>query len=711
MRNFARLQTFWFSAKITNSTISQMPWITASLIGITTAAALVQLAPAQAAVLSNWEFDPTSQELEMVVPGGTTPRYFLAAEPARIVVDLPNTEIGTVALQQTYGGAVREIRIAQFEPGVTRIVLELAPGTILAPQQVELRQVGAAATSEGQPGDRWVLRPLLATDAPVPIASATPAEPTVSATAPEATNASAAPDVLPPLEPGALEIPVELSSSEPTSASDAPATAAPPAELPPADTAIAPDSFPTPTVTLPDADLPVVEASETEASETEVAETEATETEVAETEASETEATETEASETGGVEAAAAETERIEAEAAEVDSEEAAADLDVAAAEIPAEPEREMEAEEPDPQPETEAAQEPELEPEQAAAASEPTPNLAVEEPEPEPIAHVPAPAATQAPTEEEPAMPEVALEPTTSQSITSPPAPRLAIPSEAGAAIDRSAMVSVPPLAAPEQHAPLSSPPASDSPPARLQASPPAQLSPSELATLPSERASVQSPAPAPSTNNLVEFGQPLPESAFSSLPAVSPSVGLPPAITTAPGSVPMATDAADRILLPSGTVLSLRYPGETTIELAAGQSRQEVLVLAEAVRDQAGNVVLPEGTYVIGRFETQENMSQFVAQAVSVQGQNLLVNAQSDNLLETQQGGLLRNSALGVAAGLVLGGLTGVGLIPAIAAGAATGAGSAYLTSPEIATIQPNQVVEVRLVDDLMARSTLVP
>jgi hypothetical protein len=121
------------------------------------------VAPAQAATLSSWAFDPATHQLEIVVPQGTTPRFFLVAEPARIVLEIPNAEIGSVPMQQSYAtGAVRQIRVSQFQPGVSRIVIEMSPAAVFAPGQAELTQISSDSS-----GDRWVLRPLLAEEAPI----------------------------------------------------------------------------------------------------------------------------------------------------------------------------------------------------------------------------------------------------------------------------------------------------------------------------------------------------------------------------------------------------------------------------------------------------------------------------------------------------------------------------------------------------------------
>ncbi|MBW4659147.1 MAG: AMIN domain-containing protein [Drouetiella hepatica Uher 2000/2452] len=216
-------------------------------------APLVLAAPARADAL-DWTYSPTTQQLEITVSGGT-PRYFLAAEPARIVLDLPNTEVDPIATEQNYStGAIRQIRIAQFQPGQARLVMELAPGTVLAPGQVELRRVN---------GDRWVLRPLLvgetaatretavtretatlppAASGSVPRTIATPsmvfpgAAPSTSATpTPASSDAS-----LPPLEPGALAIPVEVPPAEsPGTPAAVPSSPAPSSPAPSSSEAIA----------------------------------------------------------------------------------------------------------------------------------------------------------------------------------------------------------------------------------------------------------------------------------------------------------------------------------------------------------------------------------------------------------------------------------------------------------------------------------------
>jgi hypothetical protein len=570
MRNTSSTSRFWFKAGLGLS-LATLPWSTVMGLGTTTIAVLLSSA-VQAATLSNWEFDPSTQQLAVTVPGGTTPRYFLAAEPARIVLDLPNTSVGTVPLAQSYGGPVRDVRVAQFSPDVTRIVLELAPGTVLAPGHVELQQVDAGT----EQGDRWVLRPLLAGDSAVAAADV------------PAGNMSAEP----PLEPNATAIPVEpppeMAAALPTPEAIVAPTASPAVSVPP------------PTVAVPTA-APDEAAAEIQ-SESDQA------------------------------------TERNHAQQGSGDG----SDL----VRLPG-----PTADAVSPAPERSAPPSPSIEP----SLPQPSQPLAQSAPE----------APLQFPTPTTPG--EFPTDPLTTTpggaTVTVPPLNAAPTNEPSDAATDQAPDASE--TAERDQMDEADAPPAASAP-----------IAPSPAAPAP------VTPAPT-AAGSVLEFGQPLPQMTRANTPTSS------------------------QVILPSGTVLNARYTGETPLELAEGESRQEVLVLAETVHDEVGNVVFPEGSFVIGRFEKRDDDSHFIAQAISLQGQSILVNAQSE---QNSRGGLLngnllRNSALGIAAGAVLG-VTGIGLIPAIAAGAATTAASSFLlpSGGSSNVIQPDQVLEVRLTQDLV-------
>lgn len=180
-------------------------------------ATLLATTVAEAGQLNQWRYDETTQQVELTISDETTPRHFLMAQPARIVVDLPNTQVGDVPVEQMLSGAVRSVRVSQFQPDMARVVIELSPDAVLASGQVEVQQ-----TADGH----WVIRPLLAGSpsesvAIAPRSEPVPPPPTVQATSPT-TQVEAAPmptaateasvdaetNTLPPLEPGAIELSV-----------------------------------------------------------------------------------------------------------------------------------------------------------------------------------------------------------------------------------------------------------------------------------------------------------------------------------------------------------------------------------------------------------------------------------------------------------------------------------------------------------------------
>lgn len=167
------------------------------------AIALLISTPAIAAPLETWRFDPNTNQLEVTVPAGITPRYSLMAQPTRLVLDLPDTQVAGVNPRGAFSGAVREVRVSQFQPNIARIVLELAPNTELSNPQAQLQPV--KSTEQGQNRStsasvRWTLRPMLATSAnskaalnAVGLVQAAPVQTSESQTATAQTSAPASP--------------------------------------------------------------------------------------------------------------------------------------------------------------------------------------------------------------------------------------------------------------------------------------------------------------------------------------------------------------------------------------------------------------------------------------------------------------------------------------------------------------------------------------
>jgi hypothetical protein len=249
-------------ASLTGALTGKIPhWLGVGTVAIATV--LIAAPPVAAGQLNQWRYNEATQQLDLTLSSPTTPRYFLLAQPARIVVDLPNTQLGQVPGEQITQGAVKSVRVSQFQPDLVRVVLELAPETVLAEGQVALQQTDPLV---------WAVRPLLAGEhdaetaaemvesppmaiappAPTAVPDPLPLPPTPQvwqsdglATAMESTGEEETPeeaDGLPPLEPGAIVLNVQPPATE----EEAPQAEAPLPDLnvPSLGAAIAPLSSP-----------------------------------------------------------------------------------------------------------------------------------------------------------------------------------------------------------------------------------------------------------------------------------------------------------------------------------------------------------------------------------------------------------------------------------------------------------------------------------
>lgn len=186
--------------------------------------------------------------------------------------------------------------------------------------------------------------------------------------------------------------------------------------------------------------------------------------------------------------------------------------------------------------------------------------------------------------------------------------------------------------------------------------------------------------PAAAPQQRTLT-FGEPLPRGRLNA---------------------PVQAAAGANVLLPAGTELSLLYPGDRALRLQPKPSRQEVLLLQGGILDNRGNTIVPANTPVIGRFETTNLGSRFVVEAISLNGRNIPLLAQSEPVggrrQEPTDRSVFRNTGIGGLAVFLLTGFSGIGLL----AGAAAGVATTYVAAPQPATIQPGQILQVQLTED---------
>lgn len=118
--------------------------------------------PAEAGTLQSWQFDRSQNRLEFITDEAVQPRAQLLPNPTRIVIDLPNTTLERSLITEPIGGQIRNLRIGQFDRTTTRLVVELAPGFTLDPQQVKVSPISL---------NHWVVE--LAEVQPLPTAPTT----------------------------------------------------------------------------------------------------------------------------------------------------------------------------------------------------------------------------------------------------------------------------------------------------------------------------------------------------------------------------------------------------------------------------------------------------------------------------------------------------------------------------------------------------------
>lgn len=124
----------------------RFPWLL--LLPSCLSVSLISVA-AQAGELASWRFDPTQNQLMFTTEGGgVQPKAQMIFNPTRVVIDLPGITLSRPTINQQLRNGLRELRVGQLDNRTTRIVIEVAPGYTLDPEQVKFR--GARA-------DQWTV--------------------------------------------------------------------------------------------------------------------------------------------------------------------------------------------------------------------------------------------------------------------------------------------------------------------------------------------------------------------------------------------------------------------------------------------------------------------------------------------------------------------------------------------------------------------------
>ncbi|MDJ0556781.1 MAG: N-acetylmuramoyl-L-alanine amidase [Microcoleaceae cyanobacterium MO_207.B10] len=111
-------------------------WLLPSLISIFAIAS-----PTEAATLESWQFEVNQNRLSFSTEGGVQPKAQLITNPTRLVIDLPGTTLGSIKTSEVFSGAIKAVRVGQFDSKTARIIVELNNGYTIDPQQVKFRGI------------------------------------------------------------------------------------------------------------------------------------------------------------------------------------------------------------------------------------------------------------------------------------------------------------------------------------------------------------------------------------------------------------------------------------------------------------------------------------------------------------------------------------------------------------------------------------------
>lgn len=111
-------------------------WLLSGFIGV-----FLLCSPAKAGKIISWEFESQDNSLVFKTDEGVQPEAELLSNPTRLVIDLPKTILGRETVKEQYQGPVRGFRIGQPQPNTSRIVVELAPGYTIDPDDIEFESI------------------------------------------------------------------------------------------------------------------------------------------------------------------------------------------------------------------------------------------------------------------------------------------------------------------------------------------------------------------------------------------------------------------------------------------------------------------------------------------------------------------------------------------------------------------------------------------
>lgn len=180
---------------------------------------------------------------------------------------------------------------------------------------------------------------------------------------------------------------------------------------------------------------------------------------------------------------------------------------------------------------------------------------------------------------------------------------------------------------------------------------------------------------------------------------------------IAQAPVATPTSNFDLQLATVNAGTVFQSMTSASERIYIAPNETRPFALTTLNPVLNPQGEILIPYGSRIDGRFEPAAGGTRFVADSIVINDQVFPLAAQSDIIPDIKDprqvstGQVVQDAAIGAAAGAILGLVTGDQVIATeeVLAGAAGGAVIGNYTAPRVSILDPQQPITLRVTQDL--------
>lgn len=159
------------------------------------------------------------------------------------------------------------------------------------------------------------------------------------------------------------------------------------------------------------------------------------------------------------------------------------------------------------------------------------------------------------------------------------------------------------------------------------------------------------------------------------------------------------LAFDRESNIYIAQSRTIEAKSKQQDTLYLNNNKSYSYNLIATQ--KGTIGNVTVPVGATIVGKYVPTDGGLRYVAEAVTYDQYSYRINAQSETLADvkdprdTSAGAVAEDAGIGAAGGLVLGEVLGDAGAAEIVGGAAAGAATGNITADRVVVVKPDESI----------------